>query len=72
MHPYMNMDLWNSKDSFKHSIIQSVFHHKFCFYKEPTQLVEKLLQSLKEGGETSIIVHGKLGVGKRMVVEYVK
>jgi len=35
-------------------------------------LVEKLLQSLKEGGETTIIVHGKFGVGKTALVEYVR
>jgi hypothetical protein len=35
-------------------------------------LVEKLLQSLKAGCETTIIVHGKFGVGKRALVEYVR
>jgi len=60
------------EDSFKHSIIQIALHRKFRFYKEPTQLVEKLLQSLKEGGETTIIVHGKFGVGKTALVEYVR
>jgi len=35
-------------------------------------LVEKLLQSLKEGGETTIIVHGKFGFGKTALVEYVR
>jgi signal recognition particle receptor subunit beta len=35
-------------------------------------LVEKLLQSLKEGCETTIIVHGKFGVGKTALVEYVR
>jgi predicted AAA+ superfamily ATPase len=60
------------KDSCKHSIIQSALHRKFRFYKEPTQLIEKLLQSLKEGGETTIIVHGKFGVGKTALVEYVR
>jgi Ni2+-binding GTPase involved in maturation of urease and hydrogenase len=34
-------------------------------------LVEKLLRSLKEGDETTIIVHGKFGVGKTALVEYV-
>jgi len=34
-------------------------------------LVEKLLQHLNGGGETHIIVHGKFGVGKTMLVEYV-
>jgi hypothetical protein len=34
-------------------------------------LVEELLQSLKEGDETTIIVHGKFGVGKTALVEYV-
>ncbi|CAM6043671.1 unnamed protein product [Sphagnum compactum] len=60
------------QDSFKHSIIQSAFHRKFRFYKEPSELVEKLLQSLKGGGETYIIVHGKFGVGKTALVEYVR
>jgi septin family protein len=50
---------------------QSVLQHRFLFYKEPTQLVENLLQSLTEGGETHIIVHGKFGVGKTAFVEYV-
>ncbi len=35
-------------------------------------MVEKLLQSLKKGGEIPIIVHGKFGVGKTALVEYVK
>jgi DNA replication protein DnaC len=35
-------------------------------------LVETLLQRLKEGGETTIIVHGKFGVGKTSLVEYVR
>jgi hypothetical protein len=35
-------------------------------------LVEKLLQSLTEEGETYIIVHGKFGVGKTALVEYVR
>jgi len=34
-------------------------------------LVENLLQRLKEGGETHIIVHGKFGFGKTALVEYV-
>jgi hypothetical protein len=51
---------------------QNVLQHKFLFYKEPTQLVENLLQSLTEGGETHIIVHGKFGVGKTALVEYVR
>ncbi|CAK9216345.1 unnamed protein product [Sphagnum troendelagicum] len=59
------------QDSFGHSIIKRAFHRKFRFYKEPTQLVEKLLQHLKGGGETRIIVHGKFGVGKTALVEYV-
>jgi hypothetical protein len=51
--------------------MKSTFHLKFRFYKEPTKLVEKLLQSLKGRGETHIIVHGKFGVGKTALVEYV-
>jgi hypothetical protein len=35
-------------------------------------LVEKLLQSLNEQGETTIIVHGKFGVRKTALVEYVR
>ncbi len=34
-------------------------------------MVEKLLQSLTRGRETHIIVHGKFGVGKTALVEYV-
>jgi hypothetical protein len=59
------------QDLSKHSIIQRDFDHKFRFYKEPIELVEKLLQSLTRGGETHIIVHGKFGVGKTALVEYV-
>jgi len=51
--------------------MKSTFHLKFRFYKEPTKLVEKVLQSLKGRGETHIIVHGKFGVGKTALVEYV-
>ncbi|CAM6068726.1 unnamed protein product [Sphagnum tenellum] len=58
------------QDSFEYSIIKSAFHRKFHFYKEPTELVQTLLRSLK-GGETHIIVHGKFGVGKTALVEYV-
>jgi hypothetical protein len=35
-------------------------------------LVKKLLQSLKGGGETHIIVHGKFGVRKTTLMEYVR
>ncbi len=35
-------------------------------------MVGKLLQSLTKGGETHIIVHGKFGVGKIALVEYVR
>ncbi len=34
-------------------------------------MVQKLLQSLTGGRETHIIVHGKFGVGKTVLVEYV-
>jgi hypothetical protein len=60
------------QDSLKYNIIQSALHRNFRFYKEPTMLVEKLLQGLKGGGETTIIVHGNFGVGKTALVEYVR
>jgi hypothetical protein len=44
---------------------------QFRFFVEPKEVIQKLLEGLKEEGLQYIILHGNFGYGKTAVVEYV-
>ncbi len=44
---------------------------QFRFFVEPKEVIQKLLEGLKEGRLQYIILHGNFGRGKTAVVKYV-
>jgi hypothetical protein len=49
----------------------SIQRPEFRFFVEPKEVIQKLLEGLKEEGLRYIILHGNFGCGKTAVVEYV-